>query len=207
MTIKIDVLPVGVLATNCYVVGFPESPLCVVVDPGSEADRIIDFLHENDLALATIISTHAHADHTGAAAGLVDRYEPEFIIGSADAGMAAAQSPWLTEMLGDFVDPPAPTQLVRGGEILRFDGFAIEVLATPGHTPGSISLKLDDRVFTGDTLFRESIGRFDLDGGNQMTELASIRKVLFSLDDTTRVLPGHGPATTIGYEKVNNPYF
>jgi glyoxylase-like metal-dependent hydrolase (beta-lactamase superfamily II) len=127
-------------------------------------------------------------------------------MGLADVKAASEQLSWLKNMLTDFVEPPVPSRQLSGGETLVCDGFEIKVLATPGHTPGSISLHIDGYVLTGDTLFRESIGRFDLSDGDQAKEIASIRTVLFALDESTVVLPGHGPATTIGHERTANPY-
>ena len=203
----IDVIQVGVLSTNCYVVRAENSPNCVVIDPGGESQSIFDFLDRRKLSPDRIISTHAHADHTGAVAPLLARYvNCEFAMGTADVQAASEQMPWLKNMLGDFEEPPVPSRQLNGGETLACDGFEINILATPGHTAGSISLHIDGYVFTGDTLFRESIGRFDLSDGDQAKEIASIRTVLFALDDSTVVLPGHGSTTTIGHERTANPY-
>ncbi len=203
----IDVIQVGVLSTNCYIVRSENSPRCVVIDPGGEVDSIFDFLDRRKLEPELIISTHAHADHTGAVAPLISRFgNCEFAMGTADATAASDQKIWLKSMLGDFEDPPPPNRHLDGGESLSCDGFEINVLATPGHTPGSISLHIEDYVLTGDTLFRESIGRFDLSDGDQALEIASIRTVLFALDASTVVLPGHGSTTTIGHEQASNPF-
>lgn len=203
---QIEVIQVGNFATNCYLVISETSPACVVIDPGGQSALIIEYLDERKLKPERIIATHAHADHTGAVSPLVDRYACGFAIGEADVQAAANQSEWLTSMLGDFVDPPTPTIHLSGGDSVEFDDVQIDVLATPGHTPGSISLHIDGHVFTGDTLFRESIGRFDLPGGNGEQEIESIRNVLLALDDSTAVLPGHGPSTSIGHERTANPY-
>ena len=162
--VHIEVIQVGQFATNCYVIQSEESSSCVVVDPGGQPERVIDYLDGRNLKPELIIATHAHADHTAAVTPLVDRYKCEFAIGTADVQAAAEQSEWLTGLLEDFVDPPAPAVHLSGGEDLVYEGLEIEVLATPGHTPGSISLLIDEYVLTGDTLFRESIGRFDLPG-------------------------------------------
>lgn len=205
--ILIDVIQVGVLSTNCYVVRSENSPHCVVIDPGGESQSIFDFLDQRKLSPVLIICTHAHGDHTGAAAPMLARYgDCEFAMGTADIKAASQQKAWLKNMLEDFEEPPVPSRGLNHGETLDCDGFEMNVLATPGHTPGSISLYVDGYVFTGDTLFRESIGRFDLSDGDHAKEIASIRTVLFDLDDSTVVLPGHGPSTTIGHERTANPY-
>ena len=205
--ILIDVVQVGVLATNCYVVRSESSSRCVIVDPGGESEKIIGFLDEHGLTPEFVIATHAHADHTGAVTPLLDRYENcEFAIGAADATAVSEQLPWLKSMLGDFEEPPVPGVRLNDGETLECDGLKIDVLATPGHTPGSTSLSVEGHVFTGDTLFLESIGRFDLTDGDEVKEITSIRTVLFALDDSTVVLPGHGPSTSIGHERIANRY-
>ncbi|MDA1279806.1 MAG: MBL fold metallo-hydrolase [Chloroflexi bacterium] len=204
--VQVEIIRVGALSTNCYVVYSDGSAGCVLIDPGGEAELISEFMERQELTPERIISTHAHADHTGAVAPLVTRYQCKFGLGAADAVAAGNQSEWLIDMLGDFEEPPPPSAKYFGGETLQCDGFEINVLATPGHTPGSISLLIDDLVFTGDSLFRESIGRFDLPGGSQEQELSSIHTMLLTLADETVVFPGHGPSTTIGHERFANPY-
>ncbi len=204
--VEIDLVQVGVLATNCYAVHAAGESDCLVIDPGGESEKIIEFLDGNELIPSVIISTHAHADHTGAVAPLVERYGSKFMIGVGDDVAATEQLDWLKSMLGDFTEPPTPSQSLKHGDTLAITGVEIKVLSTPGHTRGSISIYIDGYVFTGDTLFRESIGRFDLDAGDQQQEIASIQNVLFALDDDTVVLPGHGPSTTIGHEKSANRF-
>ena len=203
---KIDVVQVGVLSTNCYVLYTPGVSDCVAIDPGSEPAKIIEFLDSKQLAPSCILSTHAHADHTGAAAALADRYGSKFMIGAGDVMAAAEQLGWLKNMLGDFQEPPVPSHALEHGAVVECAGFQIEVLSTPGHTQGSSSFVVEGYVFTGDTLFRETIGRFDLSDGDEHQEIASIKNILFALPDETIVLPGHGQSTTIGHEKANNRY-
>ena len=204
--VQVHVVQVGVLATNCYVIHADDESDCIVIDPGGESEKIIKFLEENKLTPSGIVSTHAHADHTGGVAPLVERYGCKFLIGHEDVVAAADQIDWLKSMLGDFVEPPAPSETLKHGDLVSSTGVKINVLATPGHTEGSSSLYMSGHVFTGDTLFRESIGRFDLYGGDEQQELASIKNVLFELPDETIVWPGHGPSTSIGHEKVANRF-
>jgi hydroxyacylglutathione hydrolase len=190
--VRIDVIQVGVLATNCYLIHSENSSECVVVDAGGAPSQIIEFLEQSGLTPASLISTHAHADHTGAVASLSEkRYSCDFMLGAGDVLAATQQHEVLTTMLGDFQQPPPPSRQLNDGDSIAGDGFEIKVLATPGHTEGSISLYVDGHVMTGDTLFHESIGRFDLPGGDEQIELASIRNILYKLDDSTVVLPGH----------------
>jgi hydroxyacylglutathione hydrolase len=203
---QIEVVQVGPLGTNCYVIHSGNDTDCIVVDPGGESAKISDFLEQRKLTPSRIIATHAHADHTGAVAPLAKRYGSEFLIGAGDVQAAARQSPMLIDMLGDFAEPPVPSQQLTGGETLTIGEDEMNILATPGHTQGSICLHIDGHVITGDTLFRESIGRYDLSGGNGEQEIESIKTVLMTLDDATVVLPGHGPSTTIGHENTSNPH-
>jgi glyoxylase-like metal-dependent hydrolase (beta-lactamase superfamily II) len=177
-----------------------------VIDPGGESEKIITFLVENQLNPSVVVSTHAHADHTGAVAPLVERYGCKFLIGHRDVAAATEQLDWLKSMLGDFVEPPTPTHSLKHTDVVSVADVEINVLATPGHTEGSSSFYTVGHVFTGDTLFRESIGRFDLDGGDEQQEIASIRNVLFELPEETVVWPGHGPSTSIGHEKIANRF-
>jgi len=178
----------------------------VIIDPGGDADHIQSYLETRDVNPIFILATHAHADHIGAVKTLVERYGSQFMIGTGDAQSVDRQPDWLTTMLGDFQDPPQPDKKLNHGDKLDLGQISIEVLSTPGHTPGSSSFRIDDHVFTGDTLFRESIGRFDLPGGNEAQEISSIKNILFALDDETLVLPGHGPSSSIGHEKLANRF-
>ena len=203
---RVDAIQVGPLSTNCYVIHSGTGTDCLVVDPGGDSPRIIEFLDEIGVVPSQIVVTHAHADHTGAVAPLVARFGSKFMIGDGDEQAATEQSPMLIDMLGDFEQPPAPSQVLKGGDKLTVDGVEIKILANPGHTQGSISLHVDGRVLTGDTLFRESLGRYDLPGGDGGQEIESIKDILMTLDGSTVVLPGHGPSTTIEHEKQSNPY-
>jgi hydroxyacylglutathione hydrolase len=204
--VQVHVVQVGVLATNCYVIHADDESDCIVIDPGGESETIFGFLNENNLTPSAIVSTHAHADHTGAVAPLVERYDCKFLIGHKDVSAAAEQLDWLKCMLGDFVEPPVPSETLKHGNVVLASGVEINVLATPGHTEGSSSFYISGHVFTGDTLFRESIGRFDLTGGDEQKEIASIRNILYKLPEETVVWPGHGPSTSIGHEKFANRF-
>jgi glyoxylase-like metal-dependent hydrolase (beta-lactamase superfamily II) len=203
---KLLTLAVGALSTNCYVLALDGAGECAVIDAGAEGARIAGVLSERNLKPAVVLSTHGHADHTGGVAAIIARLGGGFVLGAADREMALDPPPWLTAVLADFQTPPEPARLLAGGEKLEFGGMEIEAIATPGHTPGSMCYRVGDSVFTGDTLFRGSIGRYDLPGGDGDQELASIREQLLALEDAVRVFPGHGPATTIGAERRTNPY-
>lgn len=223
---------VGPLSTNCYVVGSEESGEALVVDAGAEGERVARELAVLGLRAVAVVSTHAHYDHVGGVAAL----RAAAVLPSSSAsrpprkdGRAASGGPTppayalhaadvpalgrgeaLREVFSGYQDPPQPERVLHGGEILTVGDVEVHVLHTPGHTPGSICFYVpfpgDGLIFTGDTLFRMSIGRTDFAGGDQRQELASICDVLLALPDATRVFPGHGPATTIGDERRWNPF-
>ena len=202
-------MAVGAFATNCYVVvpdGIQDGAECFVIDPGAEGPRIVDALQARGLQPRYVLCTHGHADHTGGVAAIVDEFGAQFGVGAGDVDQVVDPPAWLTGSLTDFVRPPSPELTFEGGEILEIGAMAFEVLATPGHTPGSVCYSVGETVFTGDTLFRQSIGRYDLPGGDGPLELASIRDKLLVLDGKTKVMPGHGPATTIAEERMHNPF-
>jgi glyoxylase-like metal-dependent hydrolase (beta-lactamase superfamily II) len=197
---------VGGLQTNCYILSPDGSKDCVIIDPGGDPQRIIEAVHSAGLRPRYILCTHGHADHTGAAALVHEAFEAEFYLHSADVAYSIGPPQWLVMALGGFETPPDPDEELEGESSLPLGDGVVELIRTPGHTPGSTCFKFEDMLFTGDTLFRESIGRYDLPGGDGEQELASIRDRLLTLDDATRVFPGHGPSSTIGYERRNNPF-
>jgi hydroxyacylglutathione hydrolase len=207
---QVVTFPVGPLACNCSIVVDPASHSAVVIDPGGDYDLIRARLKEASSTLLAILHTHVHIDHVGATAALgrwsgavarihqADRFLYDTMI--FQAALLGMPLPDRFEMTGDLVDDG----VVRAGSI------ELAVMHTPGHTPGSVSFLLagDERsiAFTGDTLFRRGIGRTDLWGGDASQILRSVRTRLFALDDATVVVPGHGPATTIGEERRHNPF-
>ena len=205
--LRFQTFEVGELRTNAYVVYAPGSRTCVVVDPGDEAARLIRFIDDENLKPAGIILTHGHLDHCGAAAALVARYRAPLMVHSADRPMLAS------ELNGEFSDmlgiplPPPPDRLLGDGEIVTISAdLALTVIHTPGHTPGSVCLRINDWLFSGDTLFRGDIGRTDLPGGSDREILLSLKR-LRDLPKTMVLLPGHGPASTLAEELANNPYW
>jgi glyoxylase-like metal-dependent hydrolase (beta-lactamase superfamily II) len=177
-----------------------------VIDPGDDADRILAGAKKANLRIAHIINTHGHFDHVGGNRQLKAATDAELMIHPLDAPMLKQ----LGRMAGAFglsaENSPAPDRLVEDGHTIAVGDLRLEVIHTPGHTPGGISLHVNGCVFVGDTLFQGSIGRTDFPGGDFDTLLTSIRTRLFVLDDTTTVYTGHGPDTTIGTEKRFNPF-
>jgi hydroxyacylglutathione hydrolase len=199
--------PVGPLECNCYIVGDRATKQAIVIDPGGDADVIAEVIASNDLRIVTIVATHAHFDHILAAARLREITGASFHLHDDDRvlldWMQTSGRLWLGVELPPppDVDRPAPE-----GEVLTAGRVRLEVLHTPGHSPGSISLIGDDAIFSGDTLFAGSVGRTDLPGGDTSSLIKAITDKLMAFDDDVPVHPGHGPATTIGEERRFNPF-
>ena len=181
----------GPLMVNCFILGDEVSGEAVVIDPGGGVSKIISVLKKNGLTLTSIINTHGHWDHTGGNNKLKKNAGGRILIHAAESCRGFK-----------------PDGHLKGGDRVTFGKYELEVLDTPGHSPGGISLNLtgEESVFVGDLLFAGSIGRTDLAGGSFETLLRSVREKIFPLGDDTRVFPGHGPMTTVGREKRFNPF-
>lgn len=202
---------VGMLQTNCYLVGDPETGQAVIIDPGGNSDKIAARLQALRLELAAILNTHAHFDHVLEAWSLKkqaggDIYlhpKDEALLHHPEVGLGAAPG------FGSRATDAAIDHWLQSGETLRFGSLQFEVIETPGHTPGHVSFYVAaaDMIFVGDTLFAGSIGRTDFPGGSHEQLIQSVRNRIFVLRDTTVVYPGHGPETTVAREKSTNPFF
>jgi glyoxylase-like metal-dependent hydrolase (beta-lactamase superfamily II) len=204
-----QILPVGMLACNCSIVGDEETGEAIVIDPGDEIERVQEVLARHKLRAKYIVATHAHIDHVGGLAELKRATGAPVLMHAGDLPLyqhLATQAEWLG------VPPPGVVtvdQFLKEGDALRLGSHVLEVLHTPGHSPGSLSLHLSgdqQKIFSGDTLFQGSIGRTDLWGGSYEEILRSIHDRLLIFPDETPVFPGHGPATVIGEERETNPF-
>ncbi len=203
--VVIHTLVVGKLETNCYVIESKRE--AIVVDPGDEPDRIVRFLRDISIRPKNIVATHAHFDHVLGVDRVRNSKVATFLIHRGDLPILESMQSRVRQLMGFEVPPPPKVDgFLKDGDLLRLGDETIRVLHTPGHSPGSISLSGNGYVLTGDALFNQSIGRTDLPGGDLNTLLHSIRERLFKLDDETIVYPGHGPETTIGDEKLANPF-
>lgn len=201
----IDRLTVGPFGTNCYILGGDAGGEGIVIDPGDDVKGILARVGELKLNIKQIILTHGHIDHIGALKPLKEATGAEISIHPADARSLTNRA--LGVLFGLFYPPaPPPDRLLNEGDTIQFGDVKLRVLHTPGHTPGGISLAGEGVIFTGDTLFKASIGRTDLPGGNHSDIIKSIRNKLLALPDETIVYPGHGPETTIGAEREENPF-
>lgn len=201
--VKCEPFVIGALQNNCYLVADEVSGRAAVIDPGLECEPVLEAIRAARLTLECVVLTHAHFDHVSGS----DLFPGIPIVMHPDDVPLLQKVPETARFFGYTVAaPPAPSRLVREGDRIRVGGVSLEVLETPGHTPGGISLLADEVVFVGDTLFAGSIGRTDLSGGSYETLLRSISTKLLELPDTTVVYPGHGPSTTIGEERRDNPF-
>ncbi len=206
MELTIDKLVVGPLESNCYILG--AEGRAIVIDPGAEGERILRKLQELNLQLDFVINTHGHADHIGGNSDLLDN-GAKLLIHQLDAEMLAAPEKNLsiyTQSPDEHIRGPEAHSFLEDGQVIKWAGPPIEVIHTPGHTPGSICLLMENNLFSGDTLFAGGVGRTDLPGGNTGELMRSIKERIFTLDLEVRVFPGHGPSTSVGYEKSNNPF-
>jgi len=200
---------VGLFRENCWVVGSRRRGEACVIDPGDEPDEILALARDMGVKITRILASHAHLDHIMAARAIVDATRAPFLLHADDVSIAENMPTAARNWLGVDVPPaPPPDAFPVDGQDIEVAGVQLRVIHTPGHTPGSVSLYAQDAglLFSGDTLFRESIGRTDLPGGDSTAILRSIRERLFSLPESTRVLPGHMQETTIGYERRHNPF-
>lgn len=204
-----EVIVVGPLSVNCFVMGCERSREGVVVDPGGDVELIERTVKEHGLKIHTIINTHGHFDHVGGNREALAVFGARLLIHQNDAPMLAMVSE-VARMYGMQGEnsPESDAFLTDNMEIV-FGDCRLKVLHTPGHTQGGCCLYLENegKIITGDTLFADSIGRTDLPGGSHEQLLESVRSRLFVLPDHVAAYPGHGPDTTIGHEKQCNPYF
>jgi glyoxylase-like metal-dependent hydrolase (beta-lactamase superfamily II) len=203
-----EILPVGMLSCNCSVIGDETTREAVVVDPGDDISGILAILKRHNLTVKLIAVTHAHIDHIGGAHKLRELTGAAVLMHRDDSGLADRldiQASWL-----GIETPPNPgiDTPAHDGDTFQVGGVEAQILHTPGHTPGSISIFLptESKLIAGDTLFQGSIGRTDLPGGDPALIAKSIRGKLYTLPEDTIVVPGHGPNTTIGREKQSNPF-
>ena len=202
---RLELPPIG---TNCYIAGSEQTHEGLVIDPAADAPRILDNIKQLTLTIKFIIVTHAHPDHIGAIAQVKEATGASFALHNDEAKVL--QNYDYTQFSAfdpSFRPPPQPDRLLVDGDSIEIGDLNFRIVHTPGHSSGGICIIGHGVVFSGDTLFNMGIGRTDGPGGDYDSLISGIREKLFVLPDNMLVLPGHGPKTTIGYEKQNNPFF
>jgi len=192
--------------SNCYILVDAQSREAAVIDPGCNAGQILQELEQANARASYIIDTHGHWDHIGANLELAEKTGAQILIHRLDQPMLSDANCSLAFLFRGDGKGGEASRLLEDGDSIELGGLRLRVIHTPGHTPGGICLLCEDLLFTGDTLFNLSVGRTDLYGGDSETLIASLTK-LAPLDDKLQVLPGHGSASELGYEKAHNPYF
>lgn len=193
----IKTLTVGQLEENCYVVINEKTLECVVIDPGDESNTILDYLEDNKLTCRAVMLTHGHYDHVGAVDAVAEETGAVVYMNSRDdKGGKSRHLPYRLPQGGISYDD---------GDVIDEAGLRFEIIATPGHTPGGVTIRCERALFTGDTLFRGSCGRVDLDGSDPMAEMLSLKR-LCALEGDFEVYPGHMDSTTLERERMFNYY-
>lgn len=202
----LEVVNVGAMQVNCYIIAMEPNSKAIIIDPGDEKHKIDRALKKHGLTVGLIINTHGHVDHIGCD----DKFGVPVYIHSQDAPMLKDSQLNMSAFVTPAFTVKSSVKTLEEKDKLELDEIELEVIHTPGHTPGGISLLMkkpkDNILFTGDSLFFHTIGRSDLPGGSNEALVKSIKEKLFKLRDDTAVYPGHGPSSTIGEEKNNNPY-
>jgi glyoxylase-like metal-dependent hydrolase (beta-lactamase superfamily II) len=209
MPMLVRMFTVGGLLTNCYVVSCEQTKEALIIDPGfddsHEAEKIFKFVKDFSLKLKFVLNTHGHPDHTCGNKIVKGKFNVPILIHEFDAHMLGESGKMIADFFGFSSFSPKPDILLHDGDFVKFGKIMLKVMHTPGHSRGGISLIGDKEVFTGDTLFFGSIGRTDFPESSEGNMMASLKK-LATLPDHFVVYPGHGPTTTIGEEKRNNPF-
>jgi hydroxyacylglutathione hydrolase len=203
-----EIIVVGPLAVNCFLLGDEASRDGIVVDPGGDAARVLAAVKNHGLTISRVINTHGHFDHIGANRQVLAATGAELLIHREDIPFLTRAADVATMYGLSTENSPPADRFLEDGMVIVLGDTEIKVLHTPGHTPGGCCLYLqtEGKVITGDTLFAEGVGRTDFPGSSHEALMASIRTKLMTLPDATSAYPGHGPATTIGHERRYNPY-
>lgn len=200
-------LTVGPISTNCYIIVEESKKRALIVDPGGDADRIMNKIKELQVSVEAILLTHGHFDHMLAADTLREKYQVKVYLGQDDSELIKNPMENVSGMFGKPMSTHADV-LLRDGQVLELAGFEIKVLATPGHTKGGVCYYIEKETvaFSGDTIFQASVGRSDFPTGSGASLSKSIREKIFTLPEDTQLFPGHGDSTVVSYEKKYNMF-
>ena len=194
----VKTIPVGFIEANCYIVSNEETLECVVIDPGDESNTILNYLEDNKLKCRAVLLTHGHYDHTGAALAVAGETGVPIYINEKDCAPKGSYDPMRFSL-------PEGGRFLSDGDVLELAGMKFEIMETPGHTPGGVTIRCGEALFTGDTLFKGSCGRVDFAGGDMEQELQSLKRIC-SLPGNYEVYPGHMDSSTLEQERCFNYY-
>jgi len=204
--LEIEVITVGILEVNSLLVYDSGRKSGIIIDPGDEAERILAVADRMGVSIEKIVLTHGHGDHIGAVDILREELDVPVLIGREDAGMLTSAEQNLSFNLGIRLELKPADELLDEGDTISVGSYNLNVLHTPGHSRGSITLVCDGHAIVGDLVFMGSIGRTDLPGGSMKVLMDSIRSKILPMPDDTIIYPGHGPTTTVGRERTTNPF-
>jgi hydroxyacylglutathione hydrolase len=202
----IDQVVVGAVATNCYLIADEKEMVGAIIDPGAEPGRIMEMIDRSGVEVAYIVNTHGHIDHIGANGSIKELTKAQLMIHSGDLDMLQSPGKNLSLLMGCEITSPQADRVLEEGDTIMFGEVRLEVVHTPGHSPGSVCLFGDGFLFSGDTLFFDSIGRTDFPGSSYEKIMASIKNTLVPVGDDVMVYPGHGPSGGMGEIRVVNPF-
>ncbi|MDZ7334539.1 MAG: MBL fold metallo-hydrolase [candidate division KSB1 bacterium] len=197
----------GPLGVNCYIIGCEATGAGAVIDPGDEAPVILEHIKQQRIDVKFILLTHGHVDHLAHLSRIKRELGAEFLMHQDDVFLLKGL--FAQALMFGLPNPgnPKPDRFISDGDEIALGKLKIKVLHTPGHSPGSVSYFVDNKLFVGDLIFAGSIGRTDLPGGDYQKLIRSVESKIFTLPDDTIIYPGHGPETTVGQEKATNPFF
>jgi len=203
---QVNIVVVGPFEANCYLIKNQKDDSGIIIDPGGDERAIINKMDRIKLMPRAILLTHGHGDHIAAVRPLMEKYHLPLYVGEGDEPLLASPSANISALFGFEITCPKPDYILSDDESVEIAGIKFKILATPGHTSGGICFLTDKFLFCGDTLFKGSIGRTDLPGGDFQTLINSIDSKVLSLPDDIICYPGHGPETTVGFERKSNPF-
>ena len=203
---KVIRIPAGIYDANCYIVYSAKDKEGIVIDPGGDVDDIIAQIENLGLNIKYIILTHGHGDHIAGVKEVKEYTNAPVAIHKYDEQLLKNGRGNLSSIMAMGTIELTPDIILEDGDEICFDDLKAKIIHTPGHTPGGISIKIEDSIFTGDTLFAGSIGRTDFEGGSFDAIMDSIKNKIIIYPDDTKLYPGHGPSSTVKMEKLTNPF-